>query len=101
MLIAVEGQGLANMVYLRDDAAVSILVPAGFDQAAVDYTNIAALLGLAVETTLRLRGPTEVGFFDKGDYWSNANDKVHFDADVVEATVRTARDRQHLAAEDP
>ena len=76
----------------------SVLVPPGFDESAVDYTDAAVLLGLAVETTLLLDRPrrtslglTETTFIEKG-YWSEKNLVLDFDLATVEAATARALD---------
>jgi hypothetical protein len=89
-LVGVEGMGLANMLYLRANSSVVVLVPAGFDEAAVDYVSMAALLGLRVESTLLLASPRrpslhgnrEADLSEKG-YWTNRTNDLVFAPGVV------------------
>ena len=96
LLVGMEGQGLANMLYLPSDAAVVVLVPPGFDECAVDYTDAAALLGLAVETSLLLDAPTRSHFgpreetLEKKGYWTGAVEIVDLDLARVAEAVRRA-----------
>lgn len=91
VLVAAEGQGLANVVYLPPSAAVVVIVPPSFEPAVVDYANIVLLLGLRLETTLLLRAPARFGFFYDFAYWSEQNDVLgDLDMRVVAEAVRRA-----------
>lgn len=99
-LVGVEGQGLANMLYLRPDAALVVLVPPGFPEAAVDYADAAVLLGLSVETSLLYDEPTRAHFggresslMEKG-YWGDATVEINLDPKTVASAVERALTRR-------
>ena len=72
------------------------VLPPGFDECAVDYTDAAALLGLAVETSLLLDAPTRSHFgpreetLEKKGYWTGAVEIVDLDLSRVAEAVRRA-----------
>ncbi|KAJ1461924.1 hypothetical protein M885DRAFT_611523 [Pelagophyceae sp. CCMP2097] len=103
VLVGVEGQGLANMLYMRSDAAVVVLVPPGFNESVVEYATIASMLGLVVATSVELAGrpePVRLRPSRRAEYWAEVNEVVDFDAALVEALVRRAVDLRGVATGD-
>ena len=102
LLVGVEGQGLSNMIYLRERASVVILAPPGHERAAVDYATIGTLLNLRVATSLEgLTNTTRIGLNRRADYWSASNDLLEIAPELVGRLVRDALldQRAHRAEE--
>ena len=93
ILVGVEGQGLANVFFLRNAAAVVLIVPPGFEPAVVDYAAVTTMLGHDLETSLGDDcAGRRFGFFSNLDYWSPMNDVVDMDPSLIQSAVfRVAR----------